>query len=74
MKVFDADKENGANEHVEVNNGREGGKKYLDGPWPAFNEKEMLVNLRDRCPCCLEVYQVIISYSESVFFDIQAYE
>lgn len=34
----------------------------------------MLINLRDRCPCCLEVYQLITSYSESVFFDMQAQE
>ncbi len=44
----------------------------LGGPWPQFNEKEMLINLLDGCPCCLEVYQLIKSYSESVFFDFQA--
>lgn len=31
----------------------------------------MLINLLDRCPCCLELYQLIRSYLESVFFYIQ---
>lgn len=64
VELLDVEKENGANEHVK--------KTLLDAAWPLFNEKEMLVNLPDRCPCCLELYQLIRSYPESVFFYIQA--
>lgn len=68
VKVLDADKENGANERVKKN------KTFPDGSWPLFNEREILVNLLDGCPCCLEVYQLIRSYSESgfPFLEIQA--
>lgn len=36
-----------------------GKKIFLDGSWPLLTEKVMHINLLHRCPCCLEVYQLI---------------